>query len=212
MKMASVSFKNTIEKALHDIQVPLSDADITSDFKKNFLKKKGVRIVTYEELADYDSINDLLYPYDRCVILYETKRNSGHWTCLFKRKRLGEPSIISFFDSYGLKIDEELEYVPKNLRGDYPHLTYLLYRHAQKYPDLPVEYNEFPLQEDLKGVNTCGKWCVIRMYLNNLDAREFAKLFKSDYLKLKSKHKDYKLKLFPDLTISLMYNYATSLQ
>ena len=69
----------------------------------------------YSELANYNNINDLLPDdNDYCIILVESQRNSGHWTCLLKYN-----DTIESFDSYGDgggSIDHELSFIPDVMR------------------------------------------------------------------------------------------------
>ena len=106
------------------------------------------------------------------VLLYETRQNFGHWVCVFKVDK----NTIEHFDSYGLKPDEELKFVPENFRKvnylDYPHLTALLY--FSKYD---VIYNECQLQKYLEDVNTCGRWVTARLAYRMIPQEEFAKFF-----------------------------------
>ena len=45
------------------------------------------RILRYSQLAEYDSIQALLpLEKDYVIILYETKKNSGHWMCLIRNE------------------------------------------------------------------------------------------------------------------------------
>ena len=49
-----------------------------------------------------------------------------------------------------------------------PYLSNLL-----KNKQLPVYYNTHPYQEDKKGVNTCGRWCVVRCIYANKNNKSF---------------------------------------
>ena len=51
-------------------------------------------------------------------MLYETKQNFGHWTALIKQQ-----NFIEFFDSYGLQLDQELNYATYD---NTPYLTNLV--------------------------------------------------------------------------------------
>ena len=41
-------------------------------------------LVQYKDLENFNSIEELLGPYKKCVLLYHTKLNYGHWTCLYE--------------------------------------------------------------------------------------------------------------------------------
>ena len=142
----------------------LSTDDITNNIKCNLIR--------YSDIKKYNSIDDMLIN-DRCVILYETTKNKGHWTCIYKYK-----NTIYFFDSYGNNHEEQFNFIPKNinkaLKQDHQRLTELLYK--SKYR---VEYNETQLQQFKEGINTCGRWVLIRMLYPHISVDDFKKLFLS---------------------------------
>ncbi len=131
------------------------------------------KIMTYNELEGYDDIDDVLDENGCCIVLYETKKNYGHWVCILKRG-----NTIEHFDSYGTFPDDELKFVPEyyremNYKG-YPHLTALLFFSKHKYK---IEYNQFKLQKKRKGVNTCGRWVAMRIVCKDMPIEKFAKSF-----------------------------------
>jgi len=146
----------------------LSDADIKKKLGKN------TRIVTYPELKNYKSIDQLLEIDNRCIILIETKINAGHWCCLLK---YGD--VVEFFDSYGLpKIDDELSYVSlptRKVLGEQKHLLSALLDEC----DEKVIHNIRDLQSWKAGVNTCGRWCVDRLLNQNKTLPEYLKYIDS---------------------------------
>lgn len=153
---------------------PFSDQDIKT------LCENKVKIVLYSKLKKYSDIDKILDPHDCCIILYETKHNYGHW-CALLRQKINEKLFIEHFDSYGMKPDAELAYVPnyykKELGEDTPRLTYLLAKATQnKYHG--VIYNEYPLQKVKNDISTCGRWCGLRIVLKDLTLEEFINLFK----------------------------------
>lgn len=149
--------------------MPLSDADV----KK--LMGNHANIVTYSQIRNYSSIDQLLGPYGVVFILYEWRKGYGHWTVLTKHKNL-----LEFFNPYGGMPDDELDNVNPDLRKelgeDHPYLSDLLRK--CKYD---LSYNEFQFQRLDHGIKTCGKWCVIRAYLKDLDLYDFQKLFHDMY-------------------------------
>ena len=152
---------------------PLSGNDLKSIFNNK------IKIITYGELINYDTIEDLLYPYNRVCILYVWKKDPnpyGHWNCIFKNKY----GNIEVFDSFGNWIDAFLNDVDKNFRKQnnqlYKQLSHLLYN-----SHYDVEYNNKKLQNDKS--STCGKWCALRMLKNDLDIDEFNNLFTDDTIK-----------------------------
>lgn len=150
--------------------VALSSSDI-----KNIFDGK-INVYTYDEIKNFDSIDDLLYPHGRAIILYFWKNEPnkyGHWTACFQRPN----NNIEFYDSFSSKPDKEFKDIPKNFRQkngmDYPYLTRLLFECPYN-----VEYNDFPTQ-DLKS-SCCGRYCVARIANADLSIDQFNKLFTKD--------------------------------
>lgn len=144
-----------------------------------------VKIVMYSKFKKIKSIDQVLNPYGSCIILYETKQGYGHWCALLTRptKVKGKIADIEHFDSYGMKPDDELKYVPENYKveggEEYPWLTYLLAKATNPKTGRygRVIYNEYPLQKSKKDTSTCGRWCGIRIVFKHLSIEKFVKLF-----------------------------------
>lgn len=149
-----------------EISKSLSGEDILKalDYKCN--------LVQYKDLKDFDSIEELLGPHKKCVLLYHTKRNYGHWTCLYEHD-----NRIYFFDSYGIIPDNELKFLhpdlKKQLNSQHRHLTKLLYNQNK-----PVEYNEYKLQKRQKNIATCGRHTVNRLRYPKISIDNYYKIFK----------------------------------
>lgn len=145
------------------MEYSLSDIDLRNNINSN--------IVSYSDIKKYKNIDDLLGNDNKCIILYETKKNSGHWTCLYKVEK-----TIFFFDSYGNNIDLQLKFIPKqineSLGQDHKKLIELLYNSPYK-----VEFNEYKLQKLKKDINTCGRWVLIRLMYPNISIKYFKNLF-----------------------------------
>ena len=150
-------------------QISLSESNI-----KTMLNGQ-CNVLTYPELVNYDNINDAMGPHGALILLYMTNQNYGHWVCAFKRNN----NAIEFFDSYGFFPDDELKLIPEYFRKVsnqlYPHLTYLLLKSKNK-----IEYNNVQLQKLKKDVNTCGRWCIVRIMLRNLTINEFVRKFQDN--------------------------------
>lgn len=148
----------------------LSNGDI------NKLLDGKCNIMSYDQLNNYNNIDSAMGKYGALVLLYQTKQNYGHWCCVFKRNN----DTIEFFDPYGLFPDDELEFVPNNMRNvlgeDYPHLTWLLYNSGYK----KIDYNSKQLQKFKEDVNTCGRHCVVRIMMRNLSIDEYIKFLGKD--------------------------------
>jgi len=144
----------------------LSDKDIMK------LIKNKANLMTYSELQEYDDLDDVLGKYGALVLLYETRDHFGHWTAVFRVNK----NTIEHFDSYGLKPDDEIKFVPEYFRRlnyeTIPHLTYLLYK-----SNYNVIYNEYKLQKKEPGINTCGRWVATRLKYRMIPQKKFAKFF-----------------------------------
>lgn len=145
----------------------LSDSDIM-----NLLKGQS-RIMSYPTLTEYDNLDDAMGKYGAIVLLYETKEHYGHWTAVFKL----DDNTVEFFDSYAMRPDDELAFIPEHFRISndelYPHLTYLLYSSGYD-----IEYNDYKLQSKKKDMNTCGRHVVTRLLFRWLDIDEYANMIK----------------------------------
>jgi hypothetical protein len=156
---------NLLKKLLSE---SLSDGDIMRliDGKAN--------LILYPELVEYDNIDDVLGIHKACVILYETKRNYGHWVCVIKHSN----KHIEVFDSYGTFPDDQLKYIPENYKKqsgqEHSLLTNLLLKSRCK-----IEYNHDKLQKFKENINTCGRWVAFRIICRKLPLKKFVKLFKN---------------------------------
>lgn len=155
-------------------------------FIKNLLGGK-VKILKYNELYKYNSFDKLLDPYGVVMILYETKKNNGHWVTIFRRNK----KLIEIFDSYGFHMpNDELELISDDFRiSDDMKYDYLadLILNNKKYN---IEWNDYNFQSTNSKVATCGYWCICRYLLRELSLNQFKKLFDNN------KNKDqYMIKL-----------------
>ena len=162
--------------------IPLSNTDIMKlvDGKAN--------VLLYRELHKFMFIEDLFGPHDACFLLYESKPNYGHWTCLTirdqftKNGELLDKKMLEFFDPYGGFPDSQLQYIPADFRRDShqddKYLNNLLYEAADRYS---LSYNEFQFQELKSGVADCGRWCAVRIMLKELPLKDFKNLFLNVY-------------------------------
>lgn len=128
------------------------------------------KIIEYlRELESYNTIDELLAPNNKVVILYNSAEDFGHWVALFKYN-----NTIQFFDSYGTFPDDQRKYTPKEFLKKFkqiPHLTKLLLQHNG-----PVRYNQYRLQDSKS--QTCGRWVILRLMFPELNEDEFYTLFK----------------------------------
>jgi hypothetical protein len=133
-------------------------------------------VISYEDLHNLETLDSILDPYDAAVILYQTTELFGHWIALLRKG-----DRIEFYDSYGLKPDEEL-----NLQNAYhkrihegkivPHLSHLLRQDGYR-----VVYNSERLQENLEDVNSCGRYAALRVRLRNFGMNKFNSLLTKNH-------------------------------
>jgi len=133
-------------------------------------------IIVYEDLEGVNNIDEVLSPYDACIILYQTAEDFGHWVTLLKTSE----NTLEFYDSYGLSIDEELntdnEFHKRIHEGKIvPHLTHLIQQSGYK-----VKSNRERLQENLEDVNSCGRYASLRVRLRNFSMEKFNGLWKNN--------------------------------
>lgn len=126
------------------------------------------RLYKYPNIYKYKTIDDLFGRLDKIILLYlMDSLYSGHWVCLFRNKKLNS---ITFFDSYGLKPDEEEKYAKKTIRDNtgenYKYLFYLLAKSNYK-----IYINPYKLQGP--GTYTCGRFVSLRLLEKHLNNKEF---------------------------------------
>ena len=134
---------------------PMDDLEI-----KHYLP--NAKIIKYNELSRYNSINQLLpNETDYCIILYEDSPNQGHWVCLSRYPK-GKNGTVEFFDPYSGSPDSQLNWVPMQERQQLGQgrklLTPLLNNCTQK-----VIYNPIKYQKESPQINDCGRHCVYRI-------------------------------------------------
>lgn len=137
----------------------------------NLLDNK-CNLVQYSDVHNIKSIDELLGPHKKCVMLYHTSTNYGHWCCIYEYN-----DTIFFFDSYGSKPDTQLKFLPRDLKqelnSNHNYLIKLMYDSGKE-----VEYNQHDLQSRKLGVNTCGRWCVNRLRFPEISIDDYYQLFK----------------------------------
>lgn len=153
------------------MNVPLSGEEIS-----NLLDRK-VKVITYPELKRYRTLEELLYPYDSVVILYETIPDYGHWTCLFKYPK---GNIVEFYDPYAGKPDSQLGYSIQTANdvNNEPLLVRLLYDYVVRKGG-EIRYNDEPQQRLAKEIATCGRHCVVRLVMKNIPIDDYIWLFEN---------------------------------
>jgi len=131
------------------------------------------KLIVYEDLKNFRTLDELLSPHASVVILYEWERENdssyGHYVAVNRVK-----DSIEHFDSLMFLPDRELGLVPENIkkgtRQDHTYLTRLY--SASGYP---ISYNHHKLQAD--DTATCGRWAGLRCRMKNIDLDVFANYF-----------------------------------
>ena len=105
------------------------------------------------------------------VILYTTAPNFGHWTLLHEvPDKRGRPTV-EFFDSYGMKPDDQLAFISPAYRRESDQtkkelVRLLLGAGVGQDGEPSLSYNEYkfqaPTHPDGTPVNTCGRWIILR--------------------------------------------------
>jgi hypothetical protein len=143
-----------LKKAINDLPYMMSDTDIRRHLGDS------VPIVKYGDLDNMNDIKQIL-PHNNscCILLIETKYNSGHFVAICRRDNL-----IIQFDSYGSTIDYELNFISKmmqNILGmEKRALTELI-----KTSDCDTIHNSTKYQSTKKICNKesaiCGRACIV---------------------------------------------------
>lgn len=127
----------------------------------------------YEQLISYKELRELFLNHDTgeykeaAVILYQESRYSGHYVCLIKRE-----DSYEFFDSFGLKPDEELQY------AHYISTPYL----RNLIDNERVTYNTVKLQQNKSSISTCGRYAGVRIAMRELSLPEFHSFFRGSHM------------------------------
>jgi hypothetical protein len=137
-----------------DIQYFITNFDLESKFP-------DCKIVKYADLDIYETIYELLpNQMDFCFILTEAKHNEGHWTVLIR-----DGSNFEYFDSYSDSPKSILDFIPnymnKQLGNNWNEDLGKIIKSIK--PRDKFMYNKYPLQQEMSGVNTCGRWVILRV-------------------------------------------------
>lgn len=127
-----------------------------------------ISIISYSDFHLYDNIYECFGSYDCFIVLYQREQNYGHWCCvLLHRDSNQTPYKVEFFDSYGVPVDLQLDQIDPKFRKahnmDRTHLGWLIYDSKLK-----IEYNHYPLQYKSPDINTCGRWCAMRILSHHI--------------------------------------------
>lgn len=129
---------------------------------------KHTRLMEYNELQGVGAARDLFSDgINALVILLEIEAPNapkvGHWIAM-----LDHGDSYEHFDSYGFTMDEEL-----GLTHEKPYLSNLFNNSGKK-----LEESRLKLQAQREAVNTCGRWSVARVRLQEFPMMKFVELIR----------------------------------
>jgi len=140
------------------------------DIKDLLQEDTKVKIVRFSDLYNYKSLQKLLPKKNSFIVIFiETEDYyRGHWIALFRYN-----NSFEFFDSYGLTEKEDYFLVPNDTKKQLNEKDYL----KNLFKNNLVIENKKDFQQWDKDINTCGRWCVIRIYLflKGYDLKHFIK-------------------------------------
>ena len=136
--------------------------NITDEDLKNYFPNTKNFVMKYSDLENIKHLNEIL-PYDKSfkIILIEQNFNLGHWVLIL---RYG--NVYEFFDSYGLKIDQELKFIHRIqnilLGQNKKYMTELFKKIPKGFKKI---VNRKRLQQVKNKSATCGRWVISRIQL-----------------------------------------------
>jgi hypothetical protein len=153
--MQSMDLKNKyIENIQHNLSYFGSNFDIA-----NALNCGQDKIIKYSELKNYNSLDELLpNSFDYKIILLETARNTGHWTCVIRMN-----DIIECFNSYGISIDSEWKFIPDSIERMLGQSTRYLKNLIKKDNTFKIVNNMYEFQSQQPHIATCSRWVILRI-------------------------------------------------
>lgn len=137
---------------------------------------KGAKILSYDELNNYDNIDDVFGKGNKIALLYVTQVGDGgkigHWTSLTRRG-----NEIEFSDPYSFQPDVQFKFIPKDIEQESGQERGLLSRLLLNHLDQggKVTYNEKQMQSKKQGMSTCGRHAALRLYFSDVPLDEFQK-------------------------------------
>lgn len=136
-----------------------------------------VTIVLYTNIHNFNSLDQIIGQYGACALLYQSKKNYGHWTAVIKIN----DTDCEFFDPYGGNIegipDENLKLIPTEFRiQSHQNHTYLIKLMVNsKYQ---LSYNQYKFQKQSSNIKTCGRHVVFRIMHKHLPLDDYYKYMK----------------------------------
>ena len=156
---------------------------------------RGIKIIRFPELSEYNSIEEVLPYSNDCAIIFfideqTPTSNIGHWTCIMRNGNRYE-----FFDSYGLSSKEDLEHIDKEKRIRFGEQhDYLKELGGKMLHHNPIQYQGWSPK-----IATCGRYAIIRLlaFMSGItNPRQFYKF-------MKHAKKEYGVDSFDELAVKL---------
>lgn len=139
-----------------------------------------IPIIEYYQLNDIYDINHIL-DYGCCIILFELKKDNGHWLFLQRVNK----STLEFFDSYSNTPDAELKWIDvnkrKKLHEDFPKLSELMINSKYK----KIVYLKHRLQKWSNKIATCGRHVAVRCLARKIPLKKYEETLRFPKGKLK---------------------------
>lgn len=140
-------------------------------------KKLPINTILYKDLKNLRSLDDIIKP-NGCILLYQLHYPIGHFTTLFENKE-----GLNYFDPLGfipdrlLKTNFDHPEGRESMGADFTYLNQLLLEFLNEHDYDKITFNEQKLQPI--NSNTCGYWCLTRLYFKDLTNDEFNDYFMS---------------------------------
>jgi hypothetical protein len=126
----------------------------------------------YKDLLKYNSIQEILGEYNKCIVLFPVKSSQdGHWCCMIYHDDI---NTLEWFDPYGFSWDQELKYSEDTKWTQYNIIGQLMQKAQEQ--GIKTMWNKYRFQQLKDGINTCGKHSSIRARFSYLKIDEYAKL------------------------------------
>lgn len=146
------------------------------DFKNYFGFFINDRIISYSELKNYKTLTSLLPKNGSFkILLYEQRRNTGHWVLLLRYD-----DIVEYFDSYGNPPNYPLTY-SETMNSQLDQRYEYLHNLFSDQSEFNIVYNKYKFQSDLNDAATCGKHVLLRLIkfkYSDLDLPSYIEYFK----------------------------------
>lgn len=162
-------------------------------------KLSGHRVLLYNELYDYLTLEELLDKNNKAVIILylHDNDNFGHYCCITRIPNIKGKEAVEFWDSYGCKPDAVVNTATEEINEKYEQGDKYLSKIMKESPYV-LTFNEHKFQKPDPTVNTCGPWCCTRLMNKSLSLDQFYNMIKN----IKEEHK--LLKDYDDVCVAYL--------